>query len=97
MPPRFFTSPYKNILATPAKVCCPPPSLPLPPPADTVPPRHAQREGWYSELPVANSAASDASEVIATTGAHWIAQGSASGASLDQPLSACGALRGTQS
>ncbi|GJN89289.1 hypothetical protein Rhopal_002269-T1 [Rhodotorula paludigena] len=56
MPPRFFTSPYKNILATPAK-----------------------REGWYSELPVTNSAASDASEVIATTGAYWIAQGSASG------------------
>lgn len=56
MPPRFFASPYKNALATPAK-----------------------KEGQWSELPVSTSANTDASDLIATGGEYWVAQGSVSG------------------
>ncbi|GAA5989689.1 hypothetical protein JCM10908_000589 [Rhodotorula pacifica] len=56
MPPRFFSSPYKNAVATPAK-----------------------REGWWSEIPVATSAPSDAADAIKATSDYWLALGSASG------------------
>ncbi|GAA5861637.1 hypothetical protein JCM3774_002654 [Rhodotorula dairenensis] len=56
MPPRFYSSPYKNAVATPAK-----------------------REHWWSEIPVAASAPSDAADAIKATSDYWLALGAASG------------------
>lgn len=83
MPPRFYTSPYKNALASPAKV-------------SQFPSIHKQlirtdeliqnlvflqREGWWSEIPVSTSAPSDSTDLIKASSEYWIAQGNSSGKS----------------
>jgi len=78
MPPRFYTSPYKNALAVPSKVSLIR-SFPFFPLKLTDELCLEQREGWWSEIPVSTSAPSDSADLIKASSEYWIAQGNNSG------------------